>query len=157
MTNKSIITKLLFLVILVTFLGLVYSNGNAKDVPLSDIEASLLKIEEVKAMSKNTPRQLNQFLKLDANSYEEVIYYRNQEALNVEELLIVKAKDKSQIQGVQDAVDSRIELQIKAYEGYGPKQVALLKDAKVFTKGKYLVYCVSKKSDKIGEVIKDAI
>ena len=72
-------------------------------------------------------------------------------------MLIVKAHSKEDLSPVKDAVDARIASQIKTFEGYGPEQVAMLKNAIVTTKGNYLFYCVSKNPEKYEEVFKDAI
>ncbi|SFE07533.1 protein of unknown function [Peptostreptococcaceae bacterium pGA-8] len=149
--------KTIFLVILFAFLAFVYNSGNAKDISLKSVEKSLVANEQIQVMEKCNDRQLNQFIKLSASSFSEVLYYKNQEALRVDELLIVKLKDKSQTQIVNDAIDERIASQIKIFDGYGPEQVAQLKNAKIFNKGNYVFFCVSKKPDKVAEVFKNAI
>lgn len=149
--------KAVFIVILITFLVLVYSNGNAKNVPMDEIEKALISSTDIEKLEKGSNRDLMQFLGLDYESLDSYIYYRNTEALSVEELFIVKVKDDSQLSAIKDSIEARIETQTTTYEGYGPTQVAMLKEAVVITKGNYLYYCVSKSSDKYEEVLKDVI
>jgi hypothetical protein len=85
------------------------------------------------------------------------MYYKGKEALSVDEVLIVKAKNKDDLAQVKDLVEDRISSQTATFEGYGPTQVAELKNAIVETKGVYLFYCVAKNPDKYEEVFKDAI
>lgn len=151
------IKKILLTVILVVFLGMVYSYGNAKDVPLSEIDQAFSKAQVLSSMEKASPRQVSQFFKIESSQYEDCLYYRNTEALSVEEVLIIKVKTKNDISPIKDALENRISSQIKAFDGYGPKQVALVKNHKLFVKGNYIFFCVGKKPDKIAEVFKDAI
>lgn len=149
--------KIFFLVILFGFLALIYSGGNAKDVPMKDIEKQLVSETDIEKMAKCSNRNLMQFFGVDYEQYNEFIYYKGKEALSVDELLIIKGNSKQDMTPVKDAVESRIQSQIKTYEGYGPKQVAMLKNAIVETKGDYLFYAVGKSSEKWEEVFEDVI
>lgn len=149
--------KIVFVVILVGFLAMVYANGNAKDLPMEDIENQLKEKTKIEKMAKCDNRNLMQFFGLDYEQYESHIFYKGKEALSVEEVLIVKAASEDDLADVKDAVESRIQSQIKTFDGYGPKQVAMLKNAIVTTKGNYLFYCVATDPDKYEEVFKDAI
>lgn len=151
------VKKIIFIVVLIGFLAVVYANGNAKDVPMKDIETLLKKNTNIEKMAKCSNRDLVQFLGLDYEQFESHIYYKGKEALSVEEVFIVKANSKADLSGVKDKVEERIDSQKTTFEGYGPTQVAMLKNAIIITKGNYLFYCVSKDSDKFEEVFKDAI
>lgn len=151
------IKKTIFVVVLISFLAIVYANGNAKDVPLRDIDALLRKETNIEKMAKCNNRDLMQFISLDYEQFDSHLYYKGKEALSVEEILIVKVNSKDILSAIKDKVEERIESQITTFEGYGPEQVAMLGNAIVTTKGNYLFYCVSKNPDKFEEVFKDAI
>ena len=151
------IKKSIFLIILIVFLTMVYADGNAKDVPMEDIENKLIEETDLGKMAKCGNRNLMQFLNLDYQQYDEYLYYKGKEALSVDEALIVKAKNRDDLSAVKDAVENRIDSQITTYEGYGPSQVALLKNAVVTTKGKYLFYCTGKSAEKKEEVFESVI
>ncbi len=153
-----LLLKILFVAILGTFLFFVYHSADAKDVDLTSVEAELKsKTQMTSIMRVQTDRDLMQFIGLTASDYEQVIYYRNTQALAVDELLIIKAKDQGQLAGASDAVQKRIDSQITAYDSYGPEQVKLLKNASVKTVGEYLIYCTAEDSDKYEEVVLNAI
>lgn len=155
--GPSGITKIVLILILLIFMFSVYYSSNAKDIDLDSLESQLKMKTDISKMQKCSKRNLMQFMGLDYNEYEDFIYYKGKEALSVDELLIIKATNKDDIPEVHDAVDKRIENQIKTFEGYGPKQVILLNDAIVYKKGKYLFYCVGKNADSYQEVFKNAI
>lgn len=151
------ILKVVLIVILLAFLALIYHRENAKDVPLTEIENSLIKKTNIEAMQKANSRDLLQFIGLDANDYDSFIYYRSKEALAVDEILIIKVKSRSDIKSVEDAIDKRINSQIEAFDNYGPEQVRELKDANIVTRGNYVFYGVAKNPDKYEEVLLNVI
>ena len=142
------ILKCALLVVLFAFLAIVYSRENAKDVSMDKIEAQLIKKTNIEKLQKQKPRDLVQFIGLDANNYE---------AVSVDEVLVIKVKNKSDVKAVKDAVEKRITSQIEAFDNYGPEQVKELKNAIVTSRGKYVFYGVAKDPDKYEEVLLSVI
>ena len=151
------IKKILYTLILILFLASVYIHGNAKDIPLQDVNEMLMKEKTIVSMEASSDRELLEFMNIDPSSVSEYIYYQGTEALSVEELLIIKVKDKAQLASLKDSVDQRIEDQLKTFESYGPVQVAMLENAVISTKGNYIFYSVSKHAEKYKEVFFNAI
>ncbi|MDD4376764.1 MAG: DUF4358 domain-containing protein [Eubacteriales bacterium] len=149
--------KIIFIVILIAFLALVYANGNAKNVPMSEISKALISKTDISKMEKCKNKDLTQFIGINYKNYDSYIYYKGKEALSVEELLIVKANNKEDLNSVRDAVESRIDSQISTFEGYGPKQVSQLNNNIIKVKGQYLFYCVSDTPEVYEGVFKDVI
>lgn len=156
-SNNANITKIIMIVVLVIFLALVYSRANAKNVSMSTIDKDLKAKTNIEKFQKCSNRQLMEFIGLDHSKYDGYLYYKSKEALGVDEVFIIKAHHNSDLDAVEDAVDQRIDSQTSTFESYGPTQVALLKNALVLKKGRYLFYCVSKTPEKYEEVFKDAI
>ncbi|MEG1566739.1 MAG: DUF4358 domain-containing protein [Anaerovoracaceae bacterium] len=156
MTHK--IQKIFFIIILLVFMFLAYANGNAKDVPISDIESALKASTELStSMEKCKNKDLMHFFSLNYQDFDSYIYYKNPTALSVEELLIVKVKDKSDLLKVEDAAEERTKSQLAVFEGYGPEQVNQLSNCITTTRGDYLFFCVSKNPDAYMEVFKNVI
>ena len=149
--NRSLLIKVVFLIVLAFFLIFVYWTESAKDVPMSNIEKKLLKNKYVEEMKVQTPRELERYMQISGSNYDGFFYARSVNNLAVDEVLIVKVKSREQLNNLQDAIDARRKQQITNYQGYAPEQVSMLKNAKTFTKGNYIFYCVSKKPDSISE------
>lgn len=149
--NRSLFIKVVFLIVLAFFLIFVYWTESAKDVPMSNIEKKLLKNKYVEEMKVQTPRELERYMQISGSNYDGFFYARSVNNLAVDEVLIVKVKSREQLNNLQDAIDARLKQQITNYQGYAPEQVSMLKNAKTFTKGNYIFYCVSKKPDSISE------
>lgn len=154
---RSLLIKISFLIVLFVFLALVYGAGTAKNVPMKKIEKAMSSSKYTKGMETQTPRELARYMKLSSSDFDGFYYARATDNLAVDEVLVVKAKSRDQLNQLKDAVETRVNQQTKNYQGYAPKQVAKLKNHKVLTKGKYLFYCVADKPDKISEVLTDVI
>lgn len=155
--RRSFVIKVLMLALLILFMTTVYSFQDADDVPLSEIDKALRNETKIEKMQECSARQLMQFIGIDASDYDSFLYYKSQKALGVDEVLIVKANTRNDLEGVQDAVDKRISSQIATFKGYGPDQVAMLKDAIVTKRGNYLFYCVASNPEQYEEVFEYAI
>lgn len=155
--NRSLLVKAVFLIVLAVFLIFVYWTESAKDVPMANIEKKLLKNKYVKEMKVQTPRELERYMQISASDYDGFFYARSVNNLAVDEVLVIKVKSREQLNHLKDAVDNRLKQQTANYQGYAPKQVSMLKNAKTFTKGNYIFYCVSKKPDSISEDFTDVI
>ena len=154
----SLLLKIAFVAVLAVFLVFVYSRASAKDVDLEKVDQVLIEKTDIATkMNRASDRDLMQFIGIDASKYEQVLYYRNNTALAVDEFLVVKAKSSDELDGVEEAVNARIKSQIKVYDSYGPEQVKLLKSAVQTKKGNYYIYSVAEKAGKYEEVLVNAI
>ena len=72
-------------------------------------------------------------------------------------MLIVKVKDKSQIEGLEDAIDNRINSQLQSFGSYGPEQCALVNDYELKTQGRYVFFAISKNAEGLKEAFKESI
>lgn len=156
--NNGMLIKIASIVLLAAFILVLFSVDNVNNVNLSEVKTALEKNTDIaNAMKKMDNRDLMHFMSLNANDYDQVLYYRNTTALSVDELLIVKSNNKEQLDAAATAVETRIDSQIKVYESYGPEQCALLKNAIRTKKGEYYYYCTSEKAEKYEEVLLDVI
>ena len=153
----ALFIKAAFVCVLFAFLACVYLMNDAKDVPMALIEDKLLQETDLGDMKKCNTRELLEFVGLDYSDYDEVLYYKSKVALDVTELVIVKAKDKKDLLAVQDAVEKRVASQINTYRDYGPEQVSQLKNAVIAKQGNYLFYCVASDPEKYEEVFRHAV
>lgn len=155
--GAAAVIKVVFIVVLIVFLGGVYSMNDAKNVPMDDINEALIEKTDLGDLKKCNTRELLEFIRLDYSNFSEVLYYKSRVALDVTELVIIKAKDKNDLNSVEDAIEKRISSQINTYQDYGPKQVNQLKNAVITKRGRYLFYCVAEDPEKYEEVFKNAI
>ena len=100
---------------------------------------------------------LKRYYGLNASDFDSVVLYTPESSMEVDEMLIVKVKDKSQIEGLEDAIDNRVNSQLQSFGSYGPEQCALLNDYELKTKGKYVFFAVSENAEDLKEAFKESI
>lgn len=91
------------------------------------------------------------------NDFDYVIYYASDSVMEVRELLILKLKDKSQLDSVQSAIEKRVTDKSKLFKGYAPEQSAML-DKYVFEYKKgFVIYAVCDNPDKLISAFEKAL
>lgn len=143
--------------ILIIVIFMLTGCGVNNDKDLNSIVTEMSKNADISEMKKGDSKDLKRFLKLNSNELKDFVYYMPKSTMDVDEMLIVKVKDKSQITAIEDAIDSRVNKQIESFSGYGPEQVSLLQDYEVINKGDYIFYLVSKDVDNISNSFKESI
>lgn len=87
----------------------------------------------------------NQMIKrlygLDPAQYEGglALYYPTSN-MGAEELLLVRAKDRTQVEAVQQAIQARLAVQKKNFDGYGAEQTAMLNASQVVVRGRDILF-----------------
>lgn len=147
-----IISMIICFSILFTGCSKVNNNLTAKDIQKSIVATKL-----VKDMEETGTKGLKRYYGLNANDFDSVVLYTPKSTMAVDEMLIVKVKDKSQIDPLLDCIDSRVEAQLKNFGGYGPEQCALVNDYELKTKGKYVFFAISENAEQLKEAFKEAI
>ena len=95
----------------------VNENLSAKDIQKSIVETGL-----VKNMEETGSKGLKRYYGLNSSDFDSVVLYTPESSMEVDEMLIVKVKDKSQIGGLEDTIDNRVNSQLQSFGSYGPEQ-----------------------------------
>ena len=94
---------------------------------------------------------------LEANAFNELVYYEPNSNMDAAELLLVDMKDTSQKETVTDAIQKRIDYQKTCFEGYGVDQMELINQAKTIVYGHYVLFIVSKDSQPARDAFAEAV
>ena len=124
---------------------------------LEDIENDISSKISLDKMEKGNSKTLKRYYGLNSSDLDKFILYTPKSTMDVDELLIIKVKDESQIQSIQDVIDSRVNKQIESFSGYGPKQCELLENYEMKVKGKYIFFAVSEDAQEMKEIFKESI
>ncbi len=154
--NIKLKKKLLVATLLVTTV-ITAGCGVNNNKNIDQIEASMKQEVQFAKMEKGDNKSLKRFYKLNANDYDGVVLYIPKSTMDVNEVLIVKVKDKSQIESLEDSIDSRINYQLQSFSGYGPEQCALVNNYELKTKGNFVFFAISENAEQIKEAFLDSI
>lgn len=148
------------LVLVVLLLIFVIFDVNRDGESNAEISAVSAQVAEAAGVTEDTPaeeRLLKRFYGLNAKDYEGVVLYAPKDNMDVHEILIVKLKDTSQAESVEDAVENRLDTQMKSFEGYGAEQTALLKKHVLEVRGNYIFYMVGEKANSAQKAFLDSL
>ena len=113
------------------------SKKNFEDVVQKTIE----KID-VSQFEQQDNLAMKRFLTLNPEEYENIIYYKDIDALKSREFVIVKFKNSKQASYFKLNIENRIENQINVFDGYAQDQADLLKEAVIDIQSNYALYVV---------------
>ena len=113
------------------------SKKNFEDVVQKTIE----KID-VSQFEQQDNLAMKRFLSLNPEEYENIIYYKDIDALKSREFVIVKFKTSKQASYFKLNIENRIENQINVFDGYAQDQADLLKEAVIDIQSNYALYVV---------------
>ena len=149
--------KYLMVIALIAYVVLLVSGEGDNTVSVDTIQKNIEKSVSLKGMKKGSSQDLKKYYGLNANDYAGTMLYIPDDVMSVNEILVVKVKDKSQVEDVEKAVEERLSTQKKSFEGYGVKQTRLLHSAIDETRGYYILLAVSKDADRIEAAFKNSI
>ena len=142
--------KYLMVIALIAYVVLLVSGEGDNTVSVDTIQKNIEKSVSLKGMKKGSSQDLKKYYGLNANDYAGTMLYIPDDVMSVNEILVVKVKDKK-------AVEERLSTQKKSFEGYGVKQTRLLHSAIDETRGYYILLAVSKDADRIEAAFKNSI
>ncbi len=144
MNQKMTILKIFMICFLFGFLFYINSRDNTADKTADEIAKQLQTGKNVDTLVKGDANSLKRYYNLSANDYDGFALWTSENPMDVDEMIIIKAKSDEQVDSLEESMQTRISTQKKNFEGYGAEQTALLGESIVDVKGKYVFFAVSK-------------
>lgn len=144
--RRYAILKWALLAALAVYTVLVVGANAARDVDFSVIRSAIAAapgVADLKALDENGFQE-----RMDATpaGCEGWLMVGSEEIMDVSELLIAKG-DEATLDGLEAAVQKRLEAQLAVFRSYGVNQKALLEGATLLRRGNYLFYAVGEHTD----------
>lgn len=143
------------LVAFIILLCTVRSGGTQK--PIQDVAAPVVAALEPSQMSEKTNADIAKAFAFDTDKAEGIVYYANDNIMDVSELVIVKLIDKTDAPEFKALIEKRVTDQENLYKNYAPAQYALLKDSIIAVSGNTVFYCTAKNADVLYEAYQKAL
>lgn len=143
------------LIAFITFLVLSRSGGTEK--PVGDVASPVLATLEEGQMTEQSNADAAKAFGFDLSKAEGLVYYENEDIMDVSELLIVKLNDAEDAESFRTAVETYIANQKNLYKNYAPEQYALLEDSILDVSGNTLFYCTAKNADALYDAFRTAL
>ncbi len=146
-----------FAAIICSCIALTGCSSVNDDLTAQDIQDYIVEKDLIEHMEETGTKGLKRYYGLNASDFESVVLYTPESSMAVDEMLIVKVKDKSQIEALEDTIDTRINSQLQNFGGYGPEQCALVNNYELKTEGRYVFFAISEKAEELKEAFKESI
>ena len=143
------------LIAFITFLILSRSGGTEK--PVGDVASPVLATLEKGQMTEQSNADAAKAFGFDLSKAEGLVYYENEDIMDVSELLIVKLNDAEDAESFRTAVETYIANQKNLYKNYAPEQYALLEDSILDVSGNTVFYCTAKNADALYDAFRTAL
>ena len=144
-------------ILLLVFIIVDLSGGSFSKADIETVAANTVKAAGMSDMTQAPGRMVKRFYGLNPKDYEGVVLYAPKDNMDAQELLIVKLKDISQQKSVEEAIQERLDTQLKSFEGYGAEQVALLNKHELALEGNYIFYMVGEKAQVARKALKKSM
>ena len=140
--KKVLLAEAAAVLVLAAVMALLLYRKNPSDVPLESVRTALTQNSKLPEMEPAGDMRLKRAFGLNASDFPEYLYFSPDNTMSVNEILIIKTADESQLSLVSEAFSSRLSVQKKNFDGYGTNQTDLLLHAKTGSEGQYAWFIV---------------
>ncbi len=158
--NANRIKELLCVAVLIVFIVFLAGSSAISKTPGNEVLKAVnaeIKISKQADIKKCDNQKIKKEFGFTHNDFEYITYYASDSVMEVRELLIIKLKDKSQLDSVKEAIEKRVEEKSALFKGYAPEQSAMLEKYVLEYKKGFVVYAVSDTPDKLISAFKKAV
>ncbi|MBE6719116.1 MAG: DUF4358 domain-containing protein [Ruminococcaceae bacterium] len=156
--NKYSAIELGCVAVLVVFVIILLAvNSGGTDKAVTDVAEPVIKAADVSKMTKKPAAFAAKTFSFDLAKTDGVVYYTNENIMDVSELLIVKVKDRQDAKEVARQIEKQVESQKNLFKNYAPDQYDLLGESVIKTSGNTVFYCTGKNADDAYAAFKKAL
>lgn len=155
--NPYTLGIILLLAVLCVFLVMTFTSKKIHSTAsFEQISQAMTEAVDPGLYPKQDVQKLRRDLKLDPSLAKNIAWYRLEDAMSANEMLIVEF-DASGQEALESAAQSRQEAMYTLYEGYAPEQAALMSDALINFQDNYGLYYTGNDPQKINEAFMQAL
>ena len=92
----------------------------------------------------------------DTAAYEQVLVYGTASAIEADEIAVFKQSDQTKRKALLKLCQQRVDRQLESFQGYAPRQSALLEKASVYEDGRYVVVLIHPQQSQLRQLLKKA-
>ena len=144
--RRYAILKWVLLAALAVYTVLVVGANSARDVDFSVIRSAIAAAPGVSELNTLDENGFQERMDATPAGCEDWLMVGSDEIMDVSELMIAKA-DEATLDGLESAVQKRLEAQLAVFRSYGVNQKDLLEGATLLRRGNYLFYAVGEHAD----------
>lgn len=137
--------------------ALLLSRSGGTEKPVEDVAAPVIKTMTEGQMTQQTKAAAADAFSIDPDAVEGLVYYANDDIMDVSELLIVKLTEDADTEAVRSSVEKHVSDQKNLFKNYAPDQYSLLNDSLIEVSGNTLFYCTAQNADALYDAFTKAL
>ena len=126
-----------------------------KNITTDEISNNILHEDE--KLQKSGKKMLKRLYGLNSDDYEEVSLGISKSTMEVNEFLIIKVKDKNQIESIESAMEQRVSNQLNNFGGYSPEQTKIIEDYELIARDKFVFLCIGENAENNKQIFIESI
>lgn len=143
---KRVLCYLIVLIIALIACYLPFYNAD-RNIPFEVMKAKAQALVMEKEFKVQDKKYIRRQYQLSESDYQNIICYGPISAMEVNELVVVEAKDDAQKQHIRSQLKKHLDQQLESFQGYAPRQADLLQKAQLYEIGAYVILIVSEDED----------
>lgn len=149
--------RYLMAAVLAGFLFLLFYSGVDNKKSAQDVYAEMKATMGSETLEAKTRREFLRYYGMHSADVDSFVLMGAANSLDASELLVVKAVSTAQLQTIREAVEIRQKERIASFESYDAEQAEYLRNAVIYTKGKFLMFAVGKDAKVMAEAFAEAV
>ncbi|MFU0800632.1 MAG: DUF4358 domain-containing protein [Xylanivirga thermophila] len=150
----SIVFLLMFSITWIS--GCTKSDKVEKEPSMAEIWENIKKSSDVSEMIKGDQKDFDKLYDMDKDEVEEFLLYLAPSNIRSDEVAVIKANKKDDIDDIIDNIKDRIEDKKEGFKDYIPEEYELIQKHVLTSKGNYVLFVVSKDAEKIEEAFENS-
>lgn len=155
--NYLIYEVLCVIALFVFIIWICATHSGGTDKSVDEVAAPVLNVLTQDQMARKTNADAAKAFGIDIDKTDGIVYYANDNVMDVTEMLIVKLNDPGDANELKEAIRNRVTDRENLYKNYAPEQYALLEDSVIKINGNIVFYCTAVNSDALYEAYKKAL
>ncbi len=136
------------------FIGL-YPVLNIKTASMAAIKSDLEENINLDFVNVGDEKTLKNLYYINRNDIEDFVSYAPKSNMDVEEILVLKVKEGTEISEIKSKISKRLQKQGESFKNYRPEKYNIIENAVLEEEGQYLIFIVSENVSSIHKIIKD--
>ena len=156
--NKYLIFEILSVLALVSFVVLFilsHSGGTQKEI--SAVAAPVVQEVGEGAVTEQSAAEAVKTFRLDKSVTDGIAYYKNENIMDVTELLLVKVANEADAASVAEGIQNHVANQKNLNKNYAPQQYSLLQNSIIAVSGNTVFYCTAENANAVYEAFQKAL
>lgn len=154
---KYTIAKYLTIVLIGIFVAMMILSQKQSGATFEDVRSKVEAAIDHETMIDAGTKGFRRYYKLKEQAYDGVMVYQSLSGISADEVVLVKVKDRDQIEELTKAIEERRESRINDFAGYAPEEEAIMKQAELLVKGNYVLFLPCRNAPEIKEAFLHAL